>query len=119
MVLQGEFQDSGLTHTKERRVCGGALSDQGLHLFLLLLLLALLVQEVLQKKRLLLQKQRPLFVLVLDLGLSKGTLGLALRGGPHMWRFGLSGKEEVRRLERQWVRRALGGLRRQTGVRRH
>lgn len=112
MVLQGEFQDSGLTHTKERRVCGGALSDQGLHLFLLLLLLPLLVQEVLQKKRLLLQKQRPLFVLVLD-------LGLALRGGPHMWRFGLSGKEEVRRLERQWVRRALGGLRRQTGVRRH
>lgn len=88
MVLQGELQDPGLTHTEERRVCGGALSDQGLHLLLLLLLLALLVQEVLQKKRLLLQKQRPLFVLV-------------LRGGPHVWRFGLSGEEEVR----QWVRR--------------
>lgn len=94
------------------------MSDQGLHLFLLLLLLALLVQEVLQKKRLLLQKQRPLFILVLDLGLSKGTLGLALRGGPHMWRLGLSG-EEVRRLERQRVRRALRVLSRQTGVRRH
>lgn len=106
------LQDSGLTHTKERRVCGGALSDQGLHLFLLLLLLPLLVKEVLQKKRLLLQKQRPLFVLVLDLGLSKGILGLALRGGPHMWRLGLSGKEEVKRL-------ALGGLRRQTGEGRH
>lgn len=85
---------AGLTHVWNHRLWRGPLSDQGLHVFLLLLLLPLLVQEVLQEEWLLLQEQKPVFVLVLVLG--EDGLALGLGGGRRVWSLGLGVKEEAR-----------------------
>lgn len=85
-VRVGVCQSSRLTHIGEQSVRGGPLSDQRLHLFLLLLLLTLLVQEVLQEERLFLKKQWPTFVLGLVLG--EAGLVLALGGCPWVERLG-------------------------------
>lgn len=71
------------THVLNHRIWCGPLSDQRLHLYLLLLLLPLLVQEVLQEEWLFLQEERPWFVLilVLDLLLAEHSKILVLLGG--------------------------------------
>lgn len=83
---------AGLTNVWNHRLWRGPLSDQGLHMFLLLLLLPLLVQEVLQEEWLLLQEQRPVLVLVLVLLLGEDGLALGLGGGRRVWSLGLGVK---------------------------
>lgn len=91
------------------------MSDQGLHLFLLLLFLALLVQEVLQEERLFPKKQGSGFVLVLR----EDSLTLGLAGGPWLYRLDLGVEEHLRLggLEGHWGTLRVRGKERRGGGR--